>query len=159
VRSLGVKGNLSVGNVLHSDVSKNFVGINNNSPKHEFDVTGDIHCTGTLFADSDVNVKTNLVKLENVLDKIVSLNGYYYNKINEKESLKQIGVIAQEIEKEYPELVSTNIGEMKSVNYQGINAILIECVKDLRKENIEMKKVIEDIRKEIASIPKKRSFW
>ena len=115
-------------------------------PAYELDVSGDIHCTGTLFADSDLKVKKNLVPLDNSLDKLSNLNGYYYNKVGEEEdSLKHIGVIAQEVEAEYPELVSQNT-HIKSVNYDGINAILIECVKELRKENLAIKSELEELK-------------
>ena len=155
--SLNVIGNLDVSNTLYIDVSNNVVGINNHTPNHELDVSGDIHCTGTLFADSDLKIKKNLVPLDNALNKIVNLNGYYYHKMYEtKDDQKHIGVIAQEVENEYPELVS-NATQIKSVNYDGINAILIECVKELRRENIEMKTELEDLRRniEMASIVKK----
>ena len=114
--------------------------------EYELDVSGNIHCTGTLYADSDIKVKKNLVRLDNSLDKLSKLNGYYYHKVGEEEdSLKHIGVVAQEVEAEYPELVSKNT-QIKSVNYDGINAILIECVKELRKENLEIKSYLEELK-------------
>ena len=47
------------------------------------------------------------------------------------------GVIAQELEEVLPELVNT--GEVKSVNYNGIIGVLIEAVKELKKEIEELK--------------------
>ena len=139
-----IDGNPDIFQVKNTD---GFVGIHTD-PSYELDVSGDIHCSGTLFADSDLKIKKNLIPLDGVLDKILKLNGYYYHRIGEDEnSLKHIGVIAQEVEVDYPELVSSNTN-IKSVNYDGINAILIECVKELRKENIAMKADIEDLRKE-----------
>ena len=121
-------------------------------PEYELDVSGDIHCTGTLFADSDIKVKKNLVQLDNSLYKLSKLNGYYYHKVGEEEdSLKHIGVIAQEVEAEYPELVSKNT-DIKSVNYDGINAILIECVKELRKENLAIKSELEELKNKFGKI-------
>ena len=120
--------------------------------EYELDVSGDIHCTGTLFADSDIKVKKNLVQLDNSLDKLSKLNGYYYHKVGEEEdSLKHIGVIAQEVEAEYPELVSKNT-DIKSVNYDGINAILIECVKELRKENLAIKSELKELKNKFGKM-------
>uniref|UniRef100_A0A6C0KWS0 Peptidase S74 domain-containing protein n=1 Tax=viral metagenome TaxID=1070528 RepID=A0A6C0KWS0_9ZZZZ len=120
--------------------------------EYELDVSGDIHCTGTLFADSDIKVKKNLVPLDKSLDKLTNLNGYYYHKVGEEEdSLKHIGVIAQEVEAEYPELVSKN-ADIKSVNYDGINAILIECVKELRKENLAFKSELEELKNKVEKM-------
>jgi len=92
------------------------------------------------------------VPLDNSLDKLSNLNGYYYNKVGEEEdSLKHIGVIAQEVEAEYPELVSQNT-HIKSVNYDGINAILIECVKELRKENLAIKSELEELKNKLEKM-------
>lgn len=127
------------------------VGIGIETPQYELDISGDIHNTGTLFSDSDLNIKKNLVKLDNSLEKISNLNGYYYHKTTEDDdALKHIGVIAQEVEEEFPELVS-NSTKTKSVNYDGINAVLIECVKQLYDENKMLKKEIEQVKKIINS--------
>lgn len=165
-----VNGSLDVSDTFYVDSSSGNVGIGTSDPiytlhvdgdiyasggvgigkdkdsAYELDVSGDIHCTGTLFADSDLKVKKNLVPLDKSLDKLSNLNGYYYHKVGEEEySLKHIGVIAQEVEAEYPELVSQNT-HIKSVNYDGINAILIECVKELRKENLAIKSEMEELK-------------
>lgn len=127
------------------------VGIGIETPQYELDISGDIHNTGTLFSDSDLNIKKNLVKLDNSLEKISNLNGYYYHKKTEDDdALKHIGVIAQEVEEEFPELVS-NSTKTKSVNYDGINAVLIECVKQLYDENKMLKKEIEQVKEIINS--------
>jgi len=144
--NLTVGGNVDISNTIYVDISEQRIGIKNSVPEYELDVSGDIHCTGTLFADSDLKVKKNLVPLDKSLDKLSNLNGYYYHKVGEEEySLKHIGVIAQEVEAEYPELVSQNT-HIKSVNYDGINAILIECVKELRKENLAIKSEMEELK-------------
>ena len=149
---LTVGGNVYISNTIYVDISDQRICIKNSVPEYELDVSGDIHCTGTLFADSDLKVKKNLVPLDNSLDKLSNLNGYYYNKVGEEEdSLKHIGVIAQEVEAEYPELVSQNT-HIKSVNYDGINAILIECVKELRKENLAIKSELEELKNKLEKM-------
>jgi hypothetical protein len=134
-------GDVSMANNLYVSLG---IGIGKyKDADYDLDVSGDIHCTGTLYADSDLNVKKNLVPLDNALDKISKLNGYYYHKVGEKDdSMRHVGVIAQEVEAEYPELVSKNT-DIKSVNYDGINAILIECVKELYAKNNTLKQEIE----------------
>ena len=145
-----VNGSLDVSDVIYASSGMS-IGKDKDS-EYELDVSGDIHCTGTLFADSDLKVKKNLVPLDKSLDKLSNLNGYYYHKVGEGEdSLKHIGVIAQEVEAEYPELVSKNT-DIKSVNYDGINAILIECVKELRKENLVIKSELEELKNKFGKI-------
>jgi hypothetical protein len=79
---------------------------------------------------SDENLKTNIVTVENGLETIKSLRGVTFDwKSNQKPS---IGVIAQELEKVLPELVTD--GDPKTVNYNGLIGILIEAVKELSAE-------------------------
>jgi hypothetical protein len=84
---------------------------------------------------SDINLKENIKPIENSLDKIMQLNGIEFDwKENKKPS---IGVIAQEVEKVFPSLVKT--AENKSVNYNGLVGVLIEAIKELKKEVEELK--------------------
>ena len=84
---------------------------------------------GNITAFSDERLKDNIQTLEQGLDKIEQLRGVTYTKDGEK----NIGVIAQEVEKILPEIVVTGDTEqkLKSVDYSRITAVLIEAVKDL----------------------------
>lgn len=84
---------------------------------------------------SDINLKENIKTIENSLNTIEQLRGVTFNwKENQKPSL---GVIAQEVQEILPELV--NNGTIKSVNYNGIIGVLIEAIKELKKEVEELK--------------------
>jgi len=106
-------------------------------------VTGAITATGdiTAFFTSDRNLKQNIVNIENSLDKVSQLNGVYYNWT--KEALeknkhlvdeKEVGVIAQDVEAVLPELVATREDGSKAVRYERLCAVLIESIKELKKE-------------------------
>ncbi len=89
---------------------------------------------------SDARYKKEIETIPNALDKLLKIRGTNYHfktnefpKNNFNESL-QFGVIAQEIEKIFPELVTNNNDGYKTVNYQGLIPILIESIKDLKKE-------------------------
>jgi hypothetical protein len=112
-------------------------------------VTGAITATGdvTAFYTSDKNLKQNIVNIDNSLDKVSKLNGVYYNWT--KEALeknkhlvdeKEVGVIAQDVEAVLPELVATREDGSKAVRYERLCAVLIESVKELKKEIEELKK-------------------
>ena len=58
-------------------------------------------------------------------------------------SNKQIGLIAQDVEKIFPELVTTDNNGYKSVNYTGLIPVMIESIKTLQKEIEELKKKIK----------------
>jgi hypothetical protein len=84
---------------------------------------------------SDINLKTNIQTVENALDTVSQLRGVSFDwKENGKGSY---GVIAQELEEILPELVKN--GDVKSVNYNGIVGVLIEAIKDLKREIEELK--------------------
>jgi len=97
--------------------------------------------TGTVSASnfnstSDINLKYDIEKIENALDIINSIDGIRFKwKSTNK---KSIGVSAQNIEMYLPELVAETDG-IKAVNYDGIIGILIESIKQLKKEIDELK--------------------
>ena len=89
---------------------------------------------------SDKNMKENIKELPKSLDKIDNINAYKYNL---KDSNRMdIGLIAQEVEKEYPELVSTNLDGIKSVNYMQFSVVLLNCIKELKNEVNNLKEKI-----------------
>jgi hypothetical protein len=107
--------------------------INVASTKLTFNVdTGTL--SSTVFnSTSDINKKTNITQITDAVTLVNLLNGVRFDwKDN---GLPSLGVIAQEVEKVLPELV----GDEKSVNYNGLIAVLIEAVKDLSKQVEELK--------------------
>jgi len=97
-------------------------------------VTGIV--TATDFnSTSDINLKENIHTVQNALDVVNNLRGVSFNW---KESGRSsYGVIAQELQKVLPELVHGD--NPKTVNYNGIIGVLIEAVKELKKEIEELK--------------------
>ena len=90
-------------------------------------------------ATSDINLKENIRPIQNSSEIISGLEGVRFVwKADGKES---IGVIAQEVEKTLPELVSN--GNTKTVNYNGLIGVLIEAVKDQQKQIDSLKTEIE----------------
>ncbi len=95
-----------------------------------------------LNATSDINLKKDIEVITDATDLIKKLNGVRFTwKVNDRKSL---GVIAQEVEELFPELISerTDTGT-KSVNYNGLVGVLIEAVKELstRVEELEKKQL------------------
>ena len=121
-------------------------------------VTGDIHATGDVAAYySDKRLKDNIVTIDNPLDKLDKLNGYYYTQSKLAEEFgyndysRQVGVIAQEVEEVLPEAIgiapfdNDGNGNSKSgenyltVKYEKIIPLLIQAVKELQAEIKELK--------------------
>ena len=93
----------------------------------KFDGTTTI--AGDLNVNSDARLKTNIISLGATLSKVLQIDGKSYSMKNDKYEKQKIGLLAQDIEKVFPELVSENNG-VKSVNYQGIVPILINALKE-----------------------------
>ena len=84
---------------------------------------------------SDIALKENIHTVYNALETVSALRGVSFDW---KETGKgSYGVIAQELEEVLPELVKQ--GEVKSVNYNGIIGVLIEAIKELKKEIEDLK--------------------
>jgi len=98
-----------------------------------------ITATGTVqgaevTATSDERLKSDIQTIDNALDKVMNMRGVSFT----KQAEKGIGVIAQEIEKVLPEVVTD--GEYKSVAYGNIVGVLIEAIKEQQKQIDELKK-------------------
>lgn len=111
---------------------------------------------------SDIREKTNITPIENALDKINQINGYNYNWKDSDE--KQIGLIAQEIEKVLPEAVSENTAGTKFLNYDGIIPVLTEAIKEqqkyINKQNQQINKLeseLQEIKKMLGEVVKKQN--
>ena len=97
-------------------------------------VSGAIRATGTITANSDIRIKSNITKIENALEKVSQINGYTYN--TNYDNKRHGGVIAQEIDKVFPEIVNTGNDGLMGVEYGNISALLIEAIKE---QNIKIK--------------------
>ena len=94
--------------------------------------------SGTLTENSSIRYKDNIETVKYGLDKVLQMRGVTYTK--KDTGLKELGVIAEEINEILPEVVLKNEeGEPDSVSYGRITAVLIEAIKDLKKEIEELK--------------------
>ena len=93
--------------------------------------SGNAWLKGTLTQASDSRYKKEIQTLPSALQNILSLRGVSYYWKDRDDNAQQIGVIAQEVEKIYPQLVHTNEDGYKSVAYSNLVAPLIEAVKEL----------------------------
>ena len=99
--------------------------------------TGDV----IAFASSDEKLKDNLKPIENSLDKVFKLSGYEFDWNDKQETYQghDVGVIAQEVEKVLPEVVTTRDNGYKAVKYEKIVPLLIEAIKEQQKQIEELK--------------------
>jgi hypothetical protein len=129
------------------------VGINTTSPSTDLHVNGDICYTGSIGACSDIRYKRNVHTLEHALDKISCLRGVSFEwKRDEYPGSKfgddeQIGLIAQEVKEIVPQIVNETGDGYYNVDYSKLTALLVEAVKELKKENELLKARLEKIEK------------
>jgi hypothetical protein len=103
---------------------------------------GTIRATGSIVASySDERLKNKLGNIENALDKLMSLNGFYYEANETAQSLgyntkREVGLSAQEVQKVLPEVVvSAPISdEYLTVQYERIIPLIVEAIKELKSE-------------------------
>lgn len=126
------------------------VGIGTTNPADKLDVAGYVRSNGVRLT-SDVRWKDNINPVENSLERITQLRGVTYEWTdNSKGEGRQIGVIAQEVEETFPEVVHTDNQGYKSVEYSKLVAPLIEAVKDLKLENDLLKERIARLEEILA---------
>jgi hypothetical protein len=105
--------------------------------------TGEIRAKGDIvaFSSSDQRLKDNLVYIENSLEKINKLGGYSFTWNNNQETYtgNDYGVVAQEVEALFPEMVTTRDNGYKAVKYDRLIPVMIEAIKELSKEVKELK--------------------
>ena len=86
----------------------------------------DVTVNGDVVISSDERLKSNIVSLGSTLSKLLLIDGKSY----EMKGKQKIGVLAQEIQEVFPELVSEDDNEMLAVNYQGLLPVLINALKE-----------------------------
>ncbi|MFA5131413.1 MAG: tail fiber domain-containing protein [Patescibacteria group bacterium] len=126
--------NLTTGTYFYGNRQLNVkganVGIGTTTPVSKLEVVGNVLATSYTYS-SDRNLKKNIKTLDNSLDKIMKLRGVSFNW--KADGAASLGLVAQEVEKVYPELVSGTEGA-KGVQYGNLVAPLIEAVKAQQKE-------------------------
>ena len=109
--------------------------------KFTFASNGDFTATGNVGAYSDMALKEDIYQIENALEKVNKLRGVHFTR--KSNNSKEIGVVANEVEKVVPELVDEHedkeLGKIKTMKYANTVGLLIEAVKDLSKQVEELK--------------------
>ena len=96
---------------------------------------------------SDERLKKNIKPLAGALGKVRQLNGVSFQWKNN--NVNDIGVIAQNVEKVLPELVTESADGMKNVKYANLVAVLIEAIKEQQKE-------IENLKHDLQALSQTR---
>lgn len=127
-------------------------------------LSADLSSSLMMFSGSDERFKKQIRRIDNPLTKIAHLEGYTYQ-MRTKEfpernftEGQKLGLIAQNVEKVFPELVTTFKDGYKAVNYNGLIPVLIEGVNQQQRmlaeqqgENMSLKEAIKKQNQQIAT--------
>ncbi|MGR3811297.1 tail fiber domain-containing protein [Jiulongibacter sp. NS-SX5] len=109
---------------------------------------GNMTIAGTLTQNSDQRLKKDLVKITNSSKKLEGLQAYNYHwKAAERDKSLQTGLLAQEVQKHFPELVIEDEDGFLSVNYLGLIPHIIQAQQELRKQNNALERRLAEIEK------------
>ena len=133
----------------------NCVGVNTSatSPSYGMYVNRGIYATENIVAYSDRRAKENIITIDNALDKVMSIRGVFYNRINDEKKVQQIGVIAQELEPFVPQAVTyCDVNDEYGVSYGNLAGLFIEAIKEQQQtidkqatEIAELKEILNNL--------------
>ena len=105
--------------------------------------TGNMTIGGDVVVSSDARLKANIMSLGSTLAKLLLIDGKRYTM--KKNGKQKIGVLAQDIQKVFPELVTTDDKDMLAVNYQGLVPVLINALKEQDDKISRLEKLVEKL--------------
>jgi len=138
----------TVGNVTIGSPSR----ISEGGSNYVFGVRGKAKASG-IFTTSDIRFKTNITPIPDALKKVAGLRGVSFDwneafrksRPQQKEWRREIGLIAQEVQKELPELVTADKEGYLALDYGRMSAVLLQAIK-------EQQKIIEDQDRQIGDL-------
>ena len=152
--------NNSTTNLIEGDFSAEDLRFNANvginvAPDASYDlkINGDAFSIGGTWGGSDLKWKKNISDLNNVLKDVNKLKPVSYDwKVDEYPEMnfsnrKQIGLIAQELEKVFPELVKTDEKGNKAISYEKLSVILLKSIQEQQQQIDDLKKEIESLKR------------
>ena len=120
--------------------------------------SGNLYYNGSVLCCSDLRFKKDIKPINCALDNVMKIQGVTYNWKKDKfpdkkfSSDLQYGVIAQDLEKIFPELVLTASDGYKAVDYSKLTPILVEAIKEQQKIIVSQQSAIDNLTKEIENV-------
>ena len=134
-----------VGDIMALREETGRLGIGMTNPSYRLDVNGTVRASEFIYTSSDSRLKENIKTITNPLGKITALRGVTFDWKEKEENSSSIGLIAQEVESIFPNIVSTDDEGFKSIQYSSLVAPLIEAVKEQQKQISNLESRIQNL--------------
>ncbi|MFO7614066.1 MAG: tail fiber domain-containing protein [Bacteroidales bacterium] len=146
--------------VIYCNQSNGYVGIGSSSPTQALHVVGDAYKTlggNTWAASSDILLKVLLGNYTKGLDEITALQPvrFIYKENNPRQlpvHVEQLGFVAQDVQKVFPEAVSEAEDGYLDFNIHAINVAMVNAVKELNQKVALQQKEIDDLKALVSSL-------
>ena len=127
------------------------IGIGTVTPAARLHIQGNVFVSGVVTQGSDVRLKQNISKLGYGLSEVLRLRPVSWRWKTHPESGEQLGLVAQEVERVLPELVSTSkdAEQTKGLNYVGLVPILVNAVKEQQQQLDEQARLAKELQQKI----------
>ena len=129
--NIDINGDIKTSNNFSINDIKTYV---NNDQDYKLRVFGNLKVDGVVMSSSDKNLKRDINKIENALDKLEKLTGVSYIHNNNISNNKEIGLIAQDVKKVVPEVVYEDEKGFLNIAYGNLIGLVVEAIKELRNE-------------------------
>lgn len=111
------------------------------------DGSGNLTAAAFLYS-SDKRLKENVKPITNALDSVEAMAGYSFSYISDTTHREHLGVMAQDVEKVYPQAVTTREDGFKAVDYPALVPVLLQAVKELKAQNEALRADFEAYKKQ-----------
>ena len=116
---------------LDSDNVFRIGGWSASTNRFQMDMSGNLTMAGNITAYSDIRLKENVEQITNAIDTIKQIRGVTFTRNDQDDKTKRhAGVIAQEVEAVFPEVVSEDNDGVKNVAYGNMVGLLVEAIKE-----------------------------
>jgi len=132
------------------------VGIGTGNPTAKLHVNGGILASGCTGCSSDERLKKNIETVSSALGRLLSLRGVWFNwkdpKSHGDEARRQMGFIAQEVERVLPEWVMKDKDGYRYLSTNGFPALATEAIRELKTENDALKSKVSTLERRLARL-------
>jgi len=106
----------------------------------KLDVNGSIYVNGSTLVASDERFKSDIRGIDNLVPRIYELNGKSYQKRlpDSTETFFEYGFLAQELQRQFPDLVVRTSDDYLAVNYVALIPVIVEALKSQKREIDEL---------------------